>query len=193
MLHHVTTQTTVEVDYDCPACGFAGTALVRAEGIGTATSFVVVDRDPAREAAAEESAEDAVHQAKVTAALLPCPRCRRRSRAVVAQFVIMTVLGVVALLALAVLAWRLDEGWRGRLIAGVLAIAAIQVARRKHRHFKDAEARVEKLRVRAVLPRAVAVQGASARPSPAAPVATPAADSPEPDEPPADGGPRLLR
>ena len=192
MLHKVTTQTKVEVDFDCAACGFAGTALVNAEGIGTATSFIVVDRDPAREAALEESAEDAVHQARVTAALLPCPRCRRRSRAVIAQFVILTVLGVIALVALATLAFWLDDGFRGWLIGGALLAAAVQVAWRKRRHFKEAEARVEAVRLRAVLPRAVAVQGA--RPAVAAPVVATTSGSPASDEEaPADGGPRLLR
>jgi hypothetical protein len=192
MLHQVTTQTKVEVDFDCAACGFAGTALVNAEGIGTATSFIGVDRDPAREAALEESAEDAVHQARVTAALLPCPRCRHRSRAVIAQFVIFTVIGVVALLALAALAFWLDDGYRGWLIGGVLLVAAAQVAWRKRRHFKEAEARVETVRLRAVLPRAVAVQ--VARPAVTAPVvAAPTASPATDEEAPADGGPRLLR
>jgi hypothetical protein len=156
--HHLaTTQTTVEVDLDCPACGYAGTAVVRSEGRGSAASFLTYDRTGARQLAAEEAAEDAVHQARVTATLLRCPRCRRRSRASLAQFVALTALGVAALLALACVAWWFDPGLVGGAIAGVCAVTAAQLARRKRRQLRGAEASVESVRARALLPAAQAV------------------------------------
>jgi hypothetical protein len=172
-IHEVTTRTRIEVDLDCRACGFAGTALVEAAGVGTATALL-----GSAEEAAEESAADAAHQARVTAGLVRCPRCHHRSRAAVAQLVVLTALGVAALLALAIVTWWLDAGLRGWLIIAVLLVAAAKLAWNKRRQLREAEASVKAVRPRAVLPRAVAVQVAPA----------------PPDEPaPLDGKPRMLR
>jgi hypothetical protein len=189
--------TRVEVDYDCRGCGFAGTAMVHGEGIGTSTSFVVLDRGDAAQAARAEAEAEARHHATVTAALMPCPRCHRRSMAAATQFVAMTAVGVAALLGGAVAArWLFGGAVEGWILVVWLVGSAVSVVARKRRHFRQVPLLVEAVRPRAAaLPRAVVVEGGARLPagptssSPSPLGVAPADDGP----PPADGGPRLLR
>ncbi len=195
--HVVKTQTQLDVDFDCDACGYSGIATVNAEGVGIATSFIGIDRGHAERAASEQSAGEALHHARLTAGLLTCPRCRHRSRAAAFQFMVMTAIGVVLLLAVAVVLLRFAERTRDVLLAGGLTVLAIGMAWRKRRQLRSAETLI--VQVRAKPPRAVVVlakqqrQPARAK-EPVPPIASagpaPAAETtPIPD----DGGPRLLR
>lgn len=190
--HTARAATRVEVDFDCRACGFAGTATVHGEGMGTSTSFLVLDRGHADQAALAEAEAEARHHAAVTAALMPCPRCHRRSMAAATQFVALTAVGAAMLLGGAVAARWLFGGGRGWLLVALLVGSAASLVWRKRRHFRQVPILVEAVRPRAALPRAVVRAGGDA--PQAALAAAPSAASTDPAEaPPADGGPRLLR
>jgi len=183
-----TDETTVAVDIDCAYCGYSGTAAVRSRGKGSATSFVFFDRGHARDLAAREAAEDLAHQARVTASLLPCPQCRRRSRGAVVQSVIGTVIGVVFLVALAVVAWWLTKPGGGRWLgSGAFLFGAVVLAANKRKRFRTTEAQLVGVRIRPVLPQASAIK--------LGPAVTPIA-SKAPDPAPVDDGsprePKLL-
>jgi hypothetical protein len=183
--HHTayTDETTVVVDVDCAYCGYAGTAAVRSRGKGTATSFVVFDRAHARDVASREAAEDLAHQARVTASLLPCPKCHRRSRAAVAQYVIGTVIGVVFLVALSVIAWWLTKPGGGRWLgAAAFLFAAVVLAANKRKRFRTIGAQLVGVRIRPVLPQASAVK--------LGPAVTPIASKAPDPQPVDDGTPR---
>ncbi len=159
-VHSVRTdEGTVAVDIDCAYCGYAGTAAVRARGSGSATSFVFFDRNSARRRAVDEALEDQAHQARVTAGLLPCPRCRRRSRAAVIGYVIGTVIGTVALVALAAAVWWLtDRGLEHWLGTGALLFGAVALAASKRKRLRDAEAQLVGVKLRAAIPQAAVVK-----------------------------------
>lgn len=183
-IHSVRTdEKTIAVDIDCPYCRYAGTADVRARGRGSATSFIVIDRDHARDAAAKEAIEDLAHQARVTASLLPCPQCRRRSRLAVTQYVIGTVLGMVCMVVLASVVWWLVKPGPSRwLCAGPLLFGAVALAATKRKRFRDTEALLVGVRARPVLPQAAAVK--------IGPTVTPIASKPPDPQPIDDGTPR---
>jgi hypothetical protein len=185
-----TSEVTVEVELDCDYCGYAGLAEVRSSGTGTATSVVFFDRAHARRVAAEEALADVQHQARVTAALLPCPQCRRRSRVAVVHFTVMTALGVLALCAGAVVGWWIQTGF-WRLMTPAIALAvAIALIWTKRKRFIEIESLLESVRLRAKLPPAAAVKVGPAR-KPITPVATKAPE-PRPADDDAPREPKLL-
>ena len=57
--HVVRTSAPVEVAFHCASCDFAARVVVEGHGVGAATSFIVLDRRHAREAAATEAAAEA--------------------------------------------------------------------------------------------------------------------------------------
>jgi hypothetical protein len=182
-----TEEETVSVDVDCAYCGYAGTAVVRATGTGTATSFLIVDRNHARRAAAEEAVEDLAHHAGVTASLLPCPSCGRRSRSTVVQHVIVTAIGALFLVALAVGVWLIADPGLGRWAgAGAFALAAGVTVNRARSRLRAAESLLVSVKQRPVLPPATVVKVGPA-------IVPVASKAPEP-QPTHDGGdPKLLR
>lgn len=182
--HHATTTTTVDVDFDCAACGYAGIVAVNGEGVGTAMSFVGFDRDHARRVATEEAVAEATHQARVTAALIPCPRCHRRARGAVFQHVLWTSLGALALLALTAGVRWIDTGFRATVAAGLFLAGAIALVVRKRRQFVAAGTLGSTMRVRAVVPAAKVVRAGAVVPTPTR--------APEP-QPERESAPRLLR
>jgi hypothetical protein len=185
--HRARLRTPVEVAFACPSCGFAARAIVEGEGIGTATSFVILDRGHARDSAAEEALAEARHDAQVTASIAPCPRCMKRSRTAVMQYVVKSVFAVVGFLALAVVLWLLiHDGWR-YLVSPLMIVAAAASAKRRRTRYELAGTMLQGIRPEAVLPRA------QVRSLPPAPVSKPA-PSPERIEPtPAGTEPRTLR
>jgi MFS family permease len=124
----------------------------------------------------------------VTAALLPCPRCRRRSRAAIVQFTLATALGVLALGAVAAVAWWIQVGfWRWATTFAVLAGAGLLV-RTKRKRFAETESLVEGVRVRVQLPTAAVVK-LGPPPTPVAvasraPALAPAVEDIDPSAPP---------
>ena len=179
-----TPEENVAVDVECAYCGHAATALVRAKGTGTATSFILLDRDSARQAALDEAVEDMAHQAQVTAALLPCSRCHRRSRSALVQFVTMTVLGVLLLVVFAVVAWWItDPGFGHWLAPGSLLFSAGVLGISKRKRLREVDSLLVDVRVRPVLPAATVVKGGTGALVPIeskAPEREPTNDGPEP-------------
>lgn len=176
------TRAPVEVGFSCSACGYAARAVIEGEGIGTATSYIVLDRKSAREAAAEEAVAEARHDAQLVGSILPCPQCQRRSRVAVASFVARGVLAVTGFLALGVALWWLMDVWLRWVLLAAMVGAAVSSARRRRSRYQLASALVIDIRPETVLPRAHA-----RRLSPAVVMVTAPAASVEPtlriDEP----------
>lgn len=179
--HTVQVEAAVETEFDCAHCGYTGMVTVEECGRGTGTSVLGLDRDLARAHAAEQAAEDLAHQSKVTATLLACPQCQRRSTAGVAMFVAGSALLATLLGTAAVLGWRWLHSWELALALGggalVLAIARLRRYRRS--------AHPLGVRLRPRVPEARVVRAPSPPPSPAT-AARPA------DDPPATDTPRFL-
>lgn len=185
--HRARLRAPVEVAFACPSCGFAARAIVEGEGVGTATSFIILDRDHARASAAEEAVAEARHDAQVTASIAPCPRCRKRSRTAVASYVVKSALAVTGFAALGIVLWLFLHDWLRYILPPVMAAAALGSAKRRRTRYHLAGALLQNVRPEAVLPRA---QVRSLPPAPAPKPATP----PERIEPtPAGDEPRTLR
>ena len=152
--HRARLRTPVEVAFACPSCGFAARAIVEGEGVGTATSYIIVDRDNARERAAEEAVAEARHDAQITASIAPCPRCMRRSRTAVASYVIKSALAVAAFAGLGVAALLVSHGWPCWFLPPLMAAAALGSAKRRRARYNLAGSLLQSIRPEAVLPRA---------------------------------------
>jgi hypothetical protein len=177
----------VEVAFACPSCGFAARAIVESEGVGTATSFLLLDRKHADAHAAEEAIEEAHHHAQVTASIAPCPRCRKRSRTAVAAYIAKSLFAVGGFFALAGVLVLVDLAWARYLLAPVMVAAALACAQHRRTRYLQASAMLQKIQPEVVLPRA------EVRSLPPAPAAKPVAP-PERIEPtPAGDEPRTLR
>jgi hypothetical protein len=185
-VHSARTRAPVEVGFSCPSCGFAARAVVEGEGVGTAASYIVIDRKNAREAAAEEAVAEARHDAKIIASILPCPKCQKRSRLAVAVFVVRALFEVTGFVALGVVLWWLTDLWLRWVLLGLMVGAAVGAAKRRRTRYRLASTLVLDIRPEAVLPRAQVVS----LPAPPAKPAT----APEPVEPtPMTDEPHTLR
>jgi hypothetical protein len=171
----------VEVAFACASCGFAARALIEGEGVGTATSYIVLDREHADEAAADEAVAEARHDAKVIGSIMPCPKCQQRSRAAVVSFIANAVLSVLGFVAFGALSWWLVGTWFGWFMLGLSLVMAITTAMRRRRRYQLASTLVIKIQPEAVLPRAQARGRLPAPPPTQAPAAierTPASEEP---------------
>ncbi len=162
-IHTVRTdEVSVPIEIECSYCGFAGVAEVRSSGTGVTSS--VVFSEHARRAAAEQAFEDLQHQALVTAALLPCPKCGRRSRGAVVKFTVMTALGVIVLLGIGAVAWTVQVGFWRFLTTGLVLAGTALVVWKKRQRFLDVESLLEGIEVRAKLPVAAVLKLGAAKP-----------------------------
>ena len=185
--HVARTRAPVEVAFACTSCGFAARALVEGEGVGTATSFILVDREHADQCAAEEAIEEAHHHAQVTASIAPCPRCHKRSRAAVAAYVVKSAFAVAGFLALAGVLVLVDLEWVHYVLAPMAAAAALACARHRRTRYLQASTMLHDVRPEVVLPRA------QVRSLPPAPAAKPAPPREQIAPTPAGDEPRTLR
>jgi hypothetical protein len=185
--HVVTTATPVEVAFHCGSCDFAARVVVEGHGVGAATSFIVLDRRHAREAAATEAAAEAHHDAQVTAAIAPCPRCMKRSRRAVASYVVRSLLVGIGWVALGFTFWWLLTGWLRWLMLGIMATAATGTARQRRTRYALASTLLRDVRPEVVLPRA------EVRSLPAPPAPRPAVEPARVEPTPASDEPHTLR
>jgi hypothetical protein len=185
--HVVTTATPVEVAFHCGSCDFAARVVVEGHGVGAATSFIVLDRRHAREAAATEAAAEAHHDAQVTAAIAPCPRCMKRSRRAVASFVAVSLLACSGWVALGVMSWWFTAGWLRWLFVGITAAATAGTVRQRRTRYLIASSMLRDVRPEVVLPRA------EVRSLPAAPAQRRAVEPVRVDVTPASDEPHTLR
>jgi hypothetical protein len=179
-VHSARTRAPVEVGFSCSSCGFAARAVIEGEGVGTAASYIVIDRKNARDAAAEEAFAEARHDARIIGSILPCPKCRKRSRSAVALFVVRALFEVIGFLALGVVFWWLMDFWLRWVLLGLMVAAAFGAAKRRRSRYRLASALVLDIRPEAVLPRAQVVSlpavKATTAPEPIEP--TPMSDEP---------------
>jgi hypothetical protein len=175
--HVVDTSAPVEVAYHCDSCNFSARVVVEGSGRGTATSFIIVDRKRARAAAAEEAVAEAHHDARVTAAIAPCPRCLKRSRRAVASYLARSLLVGIGWVALGFVFWWLTTGWLRWLLLGLMAAAASGTARQRRTRYALASTLLRDVRPEVVLPRAEVRSLPAAKPA-VQPEPTPASDEP---------------
>jgi hypothetical protein len=161
--------------------------MVEGEGVGTATSFILVDREHADQCAAEEAIEEAHHHAQVTASIAPCPRCLKRSPSAVAAYIVKSTFAVAGFLALAGVLVLVDLEWVHYVLAPLAAAAALACAKHRRTRYLQASAMLHDVRPEVVLPRA------QVRSLPPAPAAKPVAPPERVEPTPAADEPRTLR
>ena len=160
----VTTQsvdldTEVAVDFDCPACGARGRAVVAAAGIGATTTLAGLDEDAARDAALQEARAHAKHQARVTLRLVRCPSCKRRSAFARGTFFLGTMVGTLVLAGCALGSLALIGGWVGIGVGALLGLSTIGFAGLRFRRLTDADSFIRRFELAGpVIPTAIVVK-----------------------------------
>lgn len=151
--------TEVAVDFDCPACGARGRAVIAAAGIGASTTLAGLDEEAARAAALQEARAHAKHQAKVTLRLVRCPRCKRRSAFARGTFLLGTILGTVVLAGCAIGVFAMFGGLVGAGVGALLGLCTIGFAGLRFRRLTDADSFIRRFELAGpVIPTAIVVK-----------------------------------